>query len=117
MTFAPDRGFRPSPLKLRRATLRRGRRSLGEGGFAQFALPVLLALFALVTPAGAETSDDYPSRPIRVIVPQAAGSGVDLQARVLAQKLGELWGQQGVVENRPGANAIVGMEAGARASP
>jgi tripartite-type tricarboxylate transporter receptor subunit TctC len=80
-------------------------------------LRVLLALFALVTCAGAEPSDDYPSRPIRVIVPQAAGSGVDLQARILAQKLGELWGQQGVVENRPGANAIVGMEAGARASP
>jgi tripartite-type tricarboxylate transporter receptor subunit TctC len=78
---------------------------------------VLVVLFALVMPAAAETPDDYPSRPIRIIVPQAAGSGVDLQARVLAQKLGELWGQQGVVENRPGANAIVGMEAGAKAPP
>src|SRR5262249_47676273 len=58
-----------------------------------------------------------PNRPIRIIVPQAAGSGVDLQARVLAQKMGELWGQQGVVDNRPGANAIIGMEAGAKAAP
>jgi tripartite-type tricarboxylate transporter receptor subunit TctC len=65
----------------------------------------------------AQTPDDYPNRPIRIIVPQAAGSGVDLQARVLAQKMGELWGQQGIVENRPGANAIVGMEAGAKAQP
>jgi tripartite-type tricarboxylate transporter receptor subunit TctC len=73
------------------------------------------ALLALAASAGAEAPGDYPSRPIRIIVPQAAGSGVDLQARVLAQKLGELWGQQGVVENRPGANAIVGMEAGAKA--
>ena len=59
----------------------------------------------------------FPNRPIRIIVPQAAGSGVDLQARVLAQKMGELWGQQGVVDNRPGANAIIGMEAAAKAAP
>jgi len=70
-----------------------------------------------VVGVAAQTPDDFPNRPIRIIVPQAAGSGVDLQARVLAQKMGELWGQQGVVENRPRANAIVGMEAGAKASP
>jgi tripartite-type tricarboxylate transporter receptor subunit TctC len=76
-----------------------------------------LAVLAIATGAAAQTSADYPSRPIRIIVPQAAGSGVDLQARVLAQKMGELWGQQGVVENRPGANAIIGMETAAKASP
>ena len=80
-------------------------------------LRVVAALFSLISFANAETPGEYPSRPIRIIVPQAAGSGVDLQARVLAQRLGELWGQQGVVENRPGANAIVGMEAGAKAPP
>jgi tripartite-type tricarboxylate transporter receptor subunit TctC len=67
--------------------------------------------------AAAQTAGDFPNRPIRIIVPQAAGSGVDLQARALAQKMGELWGYQGVVENRPGANAIIGLEAGARAAP
>ena len=66
---------------------------------------------------GAAAQSDYPSRPIRIIVPQAAGSGIDIQARLLAQKMGELWGQQGVVENRPGANAILGMEAAAKAAP
>jgi tripartite-type tricarboxylate transporter receptor subunit TctC len=50
-------------------------------------------------------------------VPQAAGSGVDIHARLLAQKLGELLGQQGVVENRPGANAIIGTDAVAKSAP
>ena len=76
-----------------------------------------VAAFLLAAAAAAQTPDDYPNRPIRIIVTQAAGSGVDQQARVLAQKMGELWGQQGVVENRPGANAIIGMEAGAKAAP
>jgi tripartite-type tricarboxylate transporter receptor subunit TctC len=76
-----------------------------------------VALLWFAAASMAQTLDDYPSRPIRIIVPQAAGSGVDLQARVLAQKMAELWGQQGIVENRPGANAIVGMEAGAKALP
>lgn len=76
-----------------------------------------VAVLSLDAPAAAQTADDFPNRPIRIIVPQAAGSGVDLQARALAQKMGELWGQTGVVENRPGANAIIGMEAAARATP
>ena len=82
-----------------------------------FAALASAALLAIAAPGAAQTLDDFPNRPIRIIVPQAAGSGVDLQARVLAQKMGELWGQQGVVDNRPGANAIIGMEAGAKATP
>src|SRR3989442_14540107 len=82
-------------------------------------LAALTSVAALSFAAGgaAQTFEDYPNRPIRIIVPQAAGSGVDLQARVLAQKMGELWRHQGVVDNRPGANAIIGMEAGAKAAP
>jgi tripartite-type tricarboxylate transporter receptor subunit TctC len=76
-----------------------------------------VAVLSVAAGAAAQTPDDFPNRPIRIIVPQAAGSGVDLQARVHAQKMGELWGQQGVVDNRPGANAIIGMEAGANAKP
>ena len=82
-----------------------------------FAALTSVVLLSVAGGAAAQTPADYPNRPIRIIVPQAAGSGIDLQARVLAQKMGELWGQQGVVENRPGANAIIGMEAGARAAP
>src|SRR5437588_10075213 len=84
---------------------------------ARLAVLTSLALLTMAAPGVAQTVDEYPNRPIRIIVPQAAGSGVDLQARVLAQKMGELWGQQGIIENRPGANAIVGMEAGAKAQP
>ena len=74
-------------------------------------------VLALASGAAAQAPADFPSRPIRIIVPQAAGSGVDLQARVLAQKLSELWGQQVVVEDRPGANAIIGMDYVAKAAP
>src|SRR5271166_591115 len=82
-------------------------------------LTALTSVVVLPVAAGATapTPDDYPNRPIRIIVPQAAGSGVDLQARVLAQKMDVLWGRPGIVENHPGANAIVGMEAGAKAKP
>ena len=66
---------------------------------------------------GARPSSEFPSRPIRIIVPQAAGSGIDLQARTLAQKMQELWGQPGIVENRPGANAMIGTDAVAKAAP
>src|SRR5262245_43805946 len=87
------------------------------GKHALLAALTSAAMLAVAADATAQVPDDFPNRPIRIIVPQAAGSGVDLQARVLAQKMGELWGQQGVVENRPGANAIIGMEAAAKAKP
>ena len=75
------------------------------------------AALAAATGAVAQTADNFPNRPIRIIVPQAAGSGIDLQARTLAQKMGELWGQPGIVENCPGANAIIGTDAVAKAAP
>ena len=85
----------------------------------QTVLAVLTAVAALsfASPAAAQSANDFPNRPIRIIVPQAAGSGIDLQARTLAQKMGELWGHPGVVENRPGANAIIGTDAVAKAAP
>jgi len=74
-------------------------------------------MLSVALPAHAQTAKDYPGRPVRIIVPQAAGSGVDLTARVVAQKLTEAWGHQVIVENRPGANGIIGLEAGAKAKP
>ena len=75
------------------------------------------AAVALATGVAAQTSEDYPSRTVRIIVTQAAGSGMDIQARIVAQKMSELWGQQWVVDNRPGANGIIGMDAVAKAKP
>ena len=60
---------------------------------------------------------DFPNRAIRIILPTSAGSGVDITARTLAAKLTEAWGQQVVVDNRPGANGIIGMEALAKSKP
>ena len=69
------------------------------------------------TVAHAQRAADYPNRPVRIIVPQAAGGGVDVVARAYAQKLTETWGQQVLVENRPGANGIIGIEAIAKSKP
>src|SRR6266699_3316416 len=65
----------------------------------------VLAAFSVFSAAPAQ---DYPSRPVRVVVPSAPGGGFDLVGRVLAQKLGEQTGQAFVVENRPGAGTLLG---------
>ena len=59
----------------------------------------------------------YPAKPVRVVVPSSPGGGTDILARVLAQKLSESQGQQFVVENRPGAGQVIGIEAVARSAP
>ncbi len=67
--------------------------------------------------AGVAVSQDYPSRPVRVLVPNAPGSSVDTMSRILGAKLGEALGQSVVVENRDGAGGLIGMEAGRKAPP
>ena len=83
-----------------------------------YVLNALLAIFSALAaaPATAQTTD-YPNRPVRIIVPQTAGGAVDIVARAIAQKLSESWGQQVIIDNRPGANGIIGMEAVAKAKP
>lgn len=60
---------------------------------------------------------EFPTRPVRFIAPFPAGSGVDIVARLVGQKLTESWGQQVVVDNRPGATGIIGAEIAAKATP
>lgn len=76
-------------------------------------LSVLLAALAASTSALA--ADDYPARPIRMIVPFVAGGGTDLLARLLVPRLSEALGQQIVIDNRGGAGSIVGTQLVARA--
>jgi tripartite-type tricarboxylate transporter receptor subunit TctC len=86
-------------------------------GHTRLAALICVAAISFAGGVVAQTTEDYPNRPIRIIVTQAAGSGVDLQARLLAQKMGEIWGQQGIVDNRPGANGIIAMDAAAKSKP
>ena len=74
-----------------------------------------LALFASV-PAFAQPAD-YPSRPIHILVGFTPGGGPDITARWIAQRLGEAWKQQAIVENRPGAGGTVAAGTVARAAP
>jgi len=67
--------------------------------------------------AGATGAADYPAKPVRFIVALAPGGGTDFVARVLAGRLSETWGQQVVVDNRPGAGSIIGAELVAKAVP
>ena len=73
-----------------------------------------LALLACAAPASAQ---QYPSKPVRIIVPFAAGGPVDVVARLVGQKLSEKFGQQFVIENQVGAGGNTGMGNAARAAP
>ncbi len=93
--------------------------------FGSFRRPLTCAMIAALVLAsdtyaqsrGASTTDAYPSRPVRFIVALAPGGGTDFVARVLAGKLSEAWGQQVIVDNRPGGASIIGPEIAAKAAP
>jgi len=76
-----------------------------------------LMLVALAAIPVARAQSDYPSKPVRIIVPSSAGGGTDTVARLLAQHLTEKLGQSFFVENRPGGGSATGIEAAARAAP
>ena len=78
-----------------------------------------MLLFAMLSTVifSAAQAQDFPTKPVRLIVAQAAGSSADILMRMVAQRLSESWGQQVIVDNRPGANGIIGMDALAKARP
>lgn len=78
------------------------------------ALPLIAAVSCMTVPALAA---DFPSRPVRLIVPYAPGGATDIIARLLAGKLNEAWGQPVIVENRAGASGNIALELAARAAP
>ena len=71
-----------------------------------------IAAFAAISSAHAQ---DYPSRLVHLVVPQAAGGGTDTFARAIGQKLSERWGQPVVIENKAGAGGVVGTDSVAKA--
>ena len=77
----------------------------------------LLAIGFMAGPATDASAQSYPTKPVRMVVPFGAGGPADVYARVLAQHLTEALKQNFVVENRPGAGAIIGTEAVAKSAP
>jgi tripartite-type tricarboxylate transporter receptor subunit TctC len=81
-------------------------------------LVALAAGVSLAQPLAAQTgAADYPSKPVRFIVPFAPGAGTDTTARTLAQKLSDMWGQQVIADNRTGAAGAIGVDLTAKAVP
>jgi len=78
---------------------------------------LLVVLFSIAAIGNTVAQDTYPAASIRIIVPFTPGTGIDILARTLGQKLSEDWKTAVVVENRPGASGNIGTEAVARAAP
>jgi tripartite-type tricarboxylate transporter receptor subunit TctC len=77
----------------------------------------IATIVAITVVCSGALAQSFPSRPIRLVVPYPPGGGTDIVARALAQKVGENIGYNVIVENRPGANGNIGMEAVARSAP
>jgi tripartite-type tricarboxylate transporter receptor subunit TctC len=95
------------------------RRKNGERRMLRTLQALALALLGALPVAAVaqDRSETYPSRAIRIIVPFPAGGPADIVARLIGQKMSEDWGQPVVVENRAGANTIIGAQAVAKAAP
>lgn len=84
---------------------------------ARLARRVAFAILVLVAGAAPSAAQDYPSKPIRIIVPYPAGGGNDILARVVGEHLTKVWGQPAVIENRPGAAGNIGTAVLAQSAP
>jgi tripartite-type tricarboxylate transporter receptor subunit TctC len=71
----------------------------------------------VVAPAAAQDAQNFPNRAVRIVVPFPAGGPTDILSRVIAQRMSEDWGQPVVIENRPGADTVVGAQLVAKAAP
>jgi tripartite-type tricarboxylate transporter receptor subunit TctC len=79
---------------------------------------VLMAVAAmLLLSVSAQAQSDYPNKPVRIIIDSAPGSATDVAARLMAERLSQVWGQQAVIENRPGAGGSIAVRAASTAIP
>ena len=83
----------------------------------RFLLAASLAISASAVAAAEDPSASFPNRPIRIIVPFPAGGPSDIVARLIGHTMSQDWGQPVVIDNRPGANTIIGAQAAAAAEP
>ena len=81
------------------------------------AVTALALAFAFALSPGAAQAGDYPSKPVRVIVPYPAGGGIDVVARIFQAKLGNILGQQIIIENRAGASGALGAQIVSKSDP
>jgi len=81
------------------------------------AVTFAIATAIVITACGSALAQEYPLKPVRIVVPFAPGGGTDLSARIIAQKLGENLGANFIVDNRPGAAGIVGTDLVAKSKP
>lgn len=79
--------------------------------------PVTFLAACLILAAGAAAAQNYPAGPLRIVVPFAAGGSTDIMARTIAQQLSARFGQQAIVENRPGASGTIGTAFVAKSAP
>src|ERR1700716_2546598 len=78
---------------------------------------MIAAAVAMVAAGGVASAQSFPSKPVHICVPYAAGGGVDILARTLGDVVSKQWGQTVVIENRPGAGGVVASQALATAAP
>src|SRR5215212_11012204 len=83
----------------------------------RFRLALVLLCVTQIVVAQERSSPVYPTKPIRVVILVVPGGGADVTSRTVGQKLTESWGQQVIVDNRPGGNGIVGMDIAAHSNP
>jgi len=80
-------------------------------------LPLMILLYALALPIEGVRSQSYPAKTVRIIVPYAPGANADLITRLIAQRLAPAWGQQVLLDNRPGGATNIGSAFAARSAP
>ncbi len=94
-----------------------GARGVRLAGIGMSVVGMFALALSAIALSGAAHAQEFPNKPVRLVVPFPAGGSGDITARVVGQKLGERWGQPVVVENRPGGNTIVATEFVGRAAP
>jgi tripartite-type tricarboxylate transporter receptor subunit TctC len=78
---------------------------------------VIGAVAATLLPVSGQAAESYPAKPVTIIMPYSAGGSSDILARATAKGLGDMWGRQVIVENRPGASGMIGAEVVSKAAP